>query len=121
MRKKELKKEILLLEQMIRANNGINNDKLVSLQKNINALQSKVDKKFNELEKSDMEISEDIGKVQDERWEMLKDYLGVKEEEYAELNEVSCFRGGFIGMPSFSVDKTPVKKTKLVKIKKSKK
>ena len=78
-------------------------------------LNKRIDKRANEIKG----VKERLNK-QDERWEMLKDYLGVREEEYAELerNEavLSLLYLG-LGIP----ETKPVKKTRLVKIKKSKK
>lgn len=53
---------------------------------------------------------ENLEEEQEERWEILKDYLKVKEEEYPDF-ELGC-----LIYDNFT--KIPVKKTKLVKIKK---
>lgn len=64
-------------------------------------------------------ISPEDRQKQEARWEMLKDYLGVEEEEYAELEDKTTyvFPSSTFGYDIGS-DRSAVKKTKLVKKKK---
>ena len=53
---------------------------------------------------------------------LVKEYLGVKEEEYAELEQVTTIGLPFLFDPfSNFTEVKPVKKIRLVKVKKSKK
>ncbi len=63
-----------------------------------------------ELKKKVKKLEEQL-REQDYRWEMLKDYLRVKEEEYAELE--STYSGSLTW--GLFEEKVPVKKRKLVK------
>ena len=56
-----------------------------------------------------------------ERWQMLKDYLKVEEEEYAELVSSSKYGGYWFSHITMEVESTPVKKIRLIPIKKGKK
>lgn len=112
MTKKELQNQIDELKRTIGSLKGSSsvhqslidkqNNKLSDYKTNIENYKDSIEKKF---------------KLQEKRWEILKTYLGVKEEEYAELE-----RNVFFSLFNPTTTKTtPVKKTRLVKIKKSKK
>lgn len=85
-----------------------------------------IDEKFEDLQdqtkmldQEQHEINKEIislqkyRNLQEERWEMLKDYLKVEEKEYAELEQE------YINHPftdkKIVVSNEPVKKTKLIK------
>ncbi|MFW5962737.1 MAG: hypothetical protein ACOCQR_03880 [bacterium] len=58
-----------------------------------------------------------IEKGNDERWEMLKDYLNVEEEKYTEMKKKSGPAYKDYSSGKFSL-KTPAQKTRLIKKKK---
>ena len=72
---------------------------------------------INDLKK---EISSLQGRSK-ERWQTLKDYLKVEEEEYAELVSSSKYGGYWFSHITMEVESTPVKKIRLIPIKKGKK
>lgn len=102
--------------------------KLDEITKKVNYFHSRLDKVYNrlnvfekEFEKSDMEISEDIGKeikavkdTQSNRYSMLLDYLKVQEEEYAELQKET---ESILGR-TYTTKSEAVKKTRLIPVKK---
>jgi len=94
MKKRELSKRIEEMKRLIVSNYYDLNHKI------------EINKKFN-----------DYKKEQDERYQMLLDYLKLEEKEYAELEEQGKFRtfkdiSNLIGEP---INIEAVKKTKLVK------
>ena len=76
-------------------------------------LQEKIDNLNNNIK----EIYREIGNIkekQDERFDMLKEYLGVKEEDYAILEEENFSKADaafFFIKPEIK----PIKKTRLIK------
>lgn len=100
--KKQLQRELDFLESKIDFRHIITNNSLGRIENN-----------FKDIEKWLSEIE----KKQNERWEMLKNYLNVKEEAYAELE----FDTDYFPVSIFAREKKPVKKTRLIPIKKGKK
>ena len=111
MTKKQLQSQIDDLKKEISSLKGMSN-----------IYQSRLDKIDNELDVKHKEYLDKINSTAKERWQMLKDYLKVEEEEYAELVSSSKF-GGYCGywFDYYKVESTPVKKTRLIPIKKGKK
>ncbi len=118
MTKKELQNQIDELKRTIGSLKGSSsvhqslidkqNNKLSDYKTNIENYKDSIEKKF---------------KLQEKRWEILKTYLGVKEEEYAELesNIGNFYPSFFMKYFDQETETKPVKKTRLVKINKSKK
>ena len=109
MKKKQLEQKISNLEGYI--------DELaraisVNTDQNLSGLQSKID-----LLKNEIKYLKDVVSKNDDKYEMLLDYLKLEEKEYAELEEQGKFRtfkdvSNLIGGP---INIEAVKKTKLVK------
>jgi chromosome segregation ATPase len=84
----------------------------VNTDKKLSALQNKIDSLKNEIKYLKAVVSKN-----DDKYEMLLDYLELEEKEYAELEEQGKFRtfkdiSNLIGEP---INMEAVKKTKLVK------
>ena len=84
----------------------------VNTDKKLSALQNKIDSLKNEIKYLKAVVSKN-----DDKYEMLLDYLKLEEKEYAELEEQGKFRtfkdiSNLIGEP---INIEAVKKTKLVK------
>ena len=124
MTKKELKQQIdsfyELLEKMeMRSSDmiGFYNDR----QKMINKIHGRIDKqknRINELFKiheENCDIQSKNSDLHNERWEMLKEYFKIKEEDYAELEYLSS--GSIFNDILNGADQKAVKKTRLVRLK----
>ena len=86
--------------------------KISNLRDYLSALQNKIDSLKNEIKYLKAVVSKN-----DDKYEMLLDYLKLEEKEYAELEEQGKFRtfkdvSNLIGEP---INMEAVKKTKLVK------
>ena len=118
MTKRELKAQIDNLESRA----TILTNKISSLAGTVSSYQSKVDKQQNDDKFS--QINKTLNKLekeQDDRWEILKEYLGVKEDEYAELENKTSHHFSLFEPFNRFMESEPVKKIRLVKVKKSKK
>ena len=112
MTKKQLQSQIDDLKKEISSLKGRSNIYQSRLDKIDNEL-----KKPNELDVKHKEYLDKINSTAKERWQMLKDYLKVEEEEYAVIvKQFSNFPYAWGYFPSEAV-----KKTRLIPIKKGKK
>jgi len=110
---KNIEKKFADLQTQITTLKEIVND-MVDLQGQVNML----DKEQHEINKSLIELLE-YRKLQEERWEMLKDYLKVEEKDYAELEGSVTTEARYLSdILDGEIKTEAVKKTKLVKIKK---
>lgn len=91
------------------------NDNFLKKLKELNKFDIKDLERLEKLDRKHKEYLDKINYIAKERWQMLKDYLNIEEEDYAVLVEMPRYDG--FGGAMFS-GKEAVKKTRLVKVKK---